>query len=275
MKSANRVSVGFITGFLTCFLLFGGTVALAASGVLAEKSTSRVYVDGREVQMEAYLIDGRNYVQLREIGKNVGFDVSWDNATKSVVIESDKPYTDEDAPVATAAPAKQFPEILDNVPDVGDRIICDDGYVYEITDMSRYDSNVFADGPVGDLPEPTCDWSKFPTLTLPRMEKRHFSTPTGEDLFVRNMKETRRMQYTIYNALGNEPEAWRNGEPLATVSLTIPKEDSDYAASFWPWRESQLTDLVYSRPLSGFSVDACDVYHNGVFQYVRYIVLSL
>ena len=52
------------------------------------------------------------------------------------------------------------------------------------------------------------DWSLFPTLTLPRMEKRHFSAPTGEALFMRKMMETRRMEYTIYNALGSEPEAW-------------------------------------------------------------------
>lgn len=263
-------TISFVSGVIVGAMLL--PAAFAASGVIAEHSTQPIYVDGQRVQMEAYTIAGSNYVKLRDIGRNVGFNVSWDDDTRSVLIESDKPYA-EDTPVTQNA--KQPPEILSNVPDVGDRIICDDGYVYEITDMSRYDANVFASGPVGELPTPTCDWSLFPTLTLPRMEKRHFTTRTGEDLFVRNMQETRRMQYTIYNALGTEPEAWRDGKPLATVSLTIPEADADYAASFWPWRESQLTDLVHSRPLSRFYVEAWDYYHNGVFQYVRYIVLSL
>ena len=112
-------------------------------------------------------------------------------------------------------------------------------------------------------------------LTLPRMEKRHFTTGTGEDLFVRNMKETRRMEYTLYNALGSEPSAWRDGKPLATVSLTIPADKEMYAGAFWPWDETNITDLVHSRPLSFYYVEAWDCYHNGKFMYVRYIILSL
>ena len=45
------------------------------ASVLAERSTSRVFADGQEVQLDAYLIDGKNYVQLREIGEAVGFNV--------------------------------------------------------------------------------------------------------------------------------------------------------------------------------------------------------
>ena len=61
MKSAQKLSLGFVTGFLTCFLFFGGTVAFAASGIMTERSTNRVFVDGREVQLEAYMIEGHNY----------------------------------------------------------------------------------------------------------------------------------------------------------------------------------------------------------------------
>ena len=84
-----------------------------------------------------------------------------------------------------------------------------------------------------------CDWSAFPTLTLPEPEVRHYHDQYGDDLFVRNVYEVRHMVYTIYNALGKEPSAWRDGKPLATVETVIPPECEAYTAKFWPWRESE------------------------------------
>ena len=88
----------FAAGFLTCLLLAGITTTAYAAGIMAERSTHRVFVDGREVQMEAYRIKGNNYVKLRDIGEQVGFNVYWDSASGCVQVESGKPYTGE-APV--------------------------------------------------------------------------------------------------------------------------------------------------------------------------------
>ena len=57
----------FIAGLLVGTMLFGGSVAYAA-GVVAELSSHRFFVDGQEVKMTAYAINGNNYVMLREIG---------------------------------------------------------------------------------------------------------------------------------------------------------------------------------------------------------------
>ena len=38
---------------------------------------------------------------------------------------------------------------------------------------------------------------------------------------------------------------------------------------------TELTDLVHSRPNSRYYVDAFDFYHDGTYQYTRYLVLSL
>ena len=98
----------FAAGFLTCLLLAGVTTTAYAAGIMAERSTHRIYVNGREVQMEAYVINGNNYVKLRDIGEQVGFNVFWDGDTKCVQVESDKPYTGE-APVksTTTKPVEQ------------------------------------------------------------------------------------------------------------------------------------------------------------------------
>ena len=161
------------------------------------------------------------------------------------------------------------------IPKDGDRVLCDDGFIYEVKDASRYDNNVFAEGPVGELPEPTCDWSLFPELELPAAEVRHFVHEYGDSMFIRNLYETRRMQYTLYNALALEPSAWRDGKPLATIQLTIPAELEEYNGCFWPWRASELENLVASCPNSRYYVEAWDYYSKGIFQYTRYCVVSL
>lgn len=99
----------FVTGLLVGVALFSGTTAYAA-GIMAERSTHRVFVDGREVQMEAYRIKGNNYVKLRDIGEQVGFNVYWDSASGCVQVESNKPYTGE-------APAKAEPDKPESHPE--------------------------------------------------------------------------------------------------------------------------------------------------------------
>ncbi len=86
--------MSFICGFLIGSFLFGGSIAYAA-GILAEHSSHRVYVDGNEIELEAYVIEGNNYVKLRDVGEAVGFNVWWNEENRSVQIQSDQPYTGE------------------------------------------------------------------------------------------------------------------------------------------------------------------------------------
>ena len=100
----------FAADFLTGLLVVGVTTTAYAAGIMAERSTHRIYVDGREVQMEAYRIKGNNYVKLRDIGRAVGFNIYWDSDSKCVQVESDKPYTGE-------APAKTEPDKPESHPE--------------------------------------------------------------------------------------------------------------------------------------------------------------
>jgi len=266
----KKTVYALLTGAFLGATILGGAEA-AVESVSAQRSYMPMYVDGERVQLEAYAIGGNNYVKLRDVGKAVGFNVSWDGS--AVQIDSDAPYQDE---LAQAGKIVSLPtDGSKYVPKTGDLIPCDDGTFYEVKDTLRWENNVYAPGALPELPAPTCDWSAFPALTLPEPEVRHYHDQYGDDLFVRNLYETRRMQYTIYNALGKEPTAWKNGKPLATVELTTPTEYEAYTAKFWPWRENELTDLVHSRPNSRYYVAAWDYYHNGIYQYCRYCLLSL
>ena len=98
-----------LTGLLIGAALTGGSAAVAA-GIMAERSHHRVVVDGKEVQMEAYVINGNNYVKLRDMGKAVGFEVFWDSDAKCVQVKSGIPYTGE-------APAKAEPDKPESQPE--------------------------------------------------------------------------------------------------------------------------------------------------------------
>ena len=268
-----------ITGVLIGGVLLTGNAINAAAGLMAERSNQPIYIDGQRVELEAYNIAGSNYVKLRDVGKAVGFNVSWDGS--AVQIDSDAPYAD-DTPVSPApTPAQAGVTVTlptdggKYIPKVGDVILCDDGTTYEIKDVSRWESNVFMDGPMPDMPMPTCDWSLFPELTLPDVEVRHYSDEAGDDLFIRNLYEVRRMQYTLYNAIGDSPNSWRDGKPLAKVIFTIPAEYEAYTGHFWPWRASEVTKHVSNIPRGRFRIDAWDYYHNGIFMDTRYYICTI
>ena len=69
-----------------------GIKDLAANGASAKLSHQRITVDGAEVHMTAYQIGGNNYVKLRDVGKAVNFNVSFDPASRRVSINKEKPY---------------------------------------------------------------------------------------------------------------------------------------------------------------------------------------
>ena len=157
-------------------------------------------------------------------------------------------------------------------------IRCDDGTNYTITDVRRYDANMFASDPLPELPEPTCDWSLLPQPELPDAEVRHFTIGDSEYMFIRNLYETRRMLYTLYNAIGDNPETWQDGKPVlhpsgnpkVRINLTIA--DDTQAECFWPWRESEIVAPFNSSPCGTHSLEAWDVYKDGVFLQTEYLV---
>lgn len=155
-------------------------------------------------------------------------------------------------------------------------IRCDDGTNYTITDVSRWDKSMFASGPIGFLPEPTCDWSLLPQPELPDMEVRRYQNETGDHLRVRNLYETRRMLYTLYNAIGDNPATWENGAPklnakgVFPVYINLSIADGLSYQMFWPWREREIIDLFNSVPPGTYSMQAWDVYKDGVFSHTEY-----
>ena len=49
-------------------------------------------MDGRPITISAYEIGGSNFFKLRDLGKALGFQVTWDSSTSTVGILTDQPY---------------------------------------------------------------------------------------------------------------------------------------------------------------------------------------
>ena len=94
------MGIGILTG-----LALSGPASAAVQQLTATPTTQAFYVDGQQVQFEAYSIHNNNFVKLRDIGKTVDFSVTYDAATNSVHIDSTQPYQEE-APAAPSAPTE-------------------------------------------------------------------------------------------------------------------------------------------------------------------------
>ena len=79
-----------ITAMVTGMVIGAALVSEATAGIVAEPTWQNIYVDGQQVSMTAYNIAGQNYVRLRDIGQQVGFNVYWEDG---VQIDTDAPYT--------------------------------------------------------------------------------------------------------------------------------------------------------------------------------------
>ena len=256
---------GFLLGLCCGGLLFGGSVAYA-TGIIAipiAQSGQTITVDGTPVSLAGYNINGNNYFQLGQLGQLMGFGVHWNAQTQTVELST---QSQVDAS-PSASPTVSLPTDGSRyVPSVGDVLLCEDGSEYTITNIDRFENNIFAPDFSSELPIPTCDWSQFPTTQLPDPIVRRFyhETLDSDEAFVLNQYETRRMQYTLYNALGNGSGG--------SVVTGIPTEYANATRVFWPWREQELEKQVAGRPNGTYYVEAWDCYCSGIFQYTRYFL---
>lgn len=81
---------GNIAAMVTGMVIGAALVSEVTAGIVAEPTWQKIYVDGQQISMTAYNIVGHNYVRLRDIGQQVGFNVYWEDG---VQIDTDAPYT--------------------------------------------------------------------------------------------------------------------------------------------------------------------------------------
>ena len=77
------------------YTVVGGEMATGGTGTKsATPTTSKIYLNGKEVQLTAYNIEGNNYFKLRDIGAALGFEVDWDAKAETILISTKRKYSD-------------------------------------------------------------------------------------------------------------------------------------------------------------------------------------
>jgi uncharacterized protein YkwD len=98
----------FIIGFVLGAVMFGGSMAFAA-GIIAQPKTAAVVINGKEADINGYLIEGAHYFQLRDLaaalkagGKD--FSIVWDSQGNRIVIDTSRGYDQFESLPAPAIP---------------------------------------------------------------------------------------------------------------------------------------------------------------------------
>lgn len=74
----------------------GGELAVNSvrNNQTAGYNNSRIFMDGSEIILTAYRINGSNYFKLRDLGKVMNFGVNWNSTTQSIDIQTNLNYTE-------------------------------------------------------------------------------------------------------------------------------------------------------------------------------------
>ena len=244
----RRDVAGFAVGLLCGGVIFGGVGI--ASGVIATpltESSQKVTLDGQAVSLEGYNINGSNYFKLRDLGKAMDFGVTWNNDSRTVEIDSNAGYVEEEKPAIPGA-VKIPTGDASWCPPVGTVIDLGNGQTMTVTKAKK---------PEPELTVPA-NASSFWQDELPEPKVIVYEE-TGAVL-IRNLHETRRMQYSLFEV----------AEPGTKIYLGMEGAWPGEPSVEWPWHEGMLQQMYLSGPRSKVWVDAWDCYKNGRYLYTEY-----
>lgn len=105
MKKLKGFASGLVMGLLVSVVTLSGGISYAG-GITASRSTHKVKVDGENIALNGYYIDGHNYYMLADVGEAVGFDVTWNGESQTVEITTGE-RTKADSPLQAELPAEE------------------------------------------------------------------------------------------------------------------------------------------------------------------------
>jgi len=256
----------FLSGIVVGSLIVSSAVATNA---VIQKTTSPIIVNGEKIEFNAYNIDGYNYFRIKDLGKELNFSVLWDEEKQQVLIDTSKPYEEQ------VKIEENIGEVKEEKTEEVIKITQSDAPFRPLTNQV-VEAELYKDGkPTGEkttvkivkekteelpLPTATCDWSQFPELELPTAVIKDYGNGT---IGVLNLYETRRMQYTLYNLMGETPTH------DAKVSFEFDTAENNIQV-MWPYREEELRKVFTACPYGTYRVTAFDNYTNGKFTHTEY-----
>ena len=278
----KKGTTGFIAGFVLGAMLFGGVAAYAA-GIIANPTTSKILVDGKDVNVTAYNIEGRNYLQLRDMAAAVDFSVVWDGGGNRVLIDTGRGYdpNEQYVPEISAATATTISVMTK----AGDIINTGDGdYTIKSGKTEAIENTKNLTYPYkGEPALPTMSaelQAMYPDVIIPEIAPKRFQDESysrkNDDLNVFNAYEVRRFIDTIRIFARENAALWKDTNPATnTPNFQIRVYYDDYMSTnhHYPWQELHVRDLVMSGSAGTiFNVYVIDQYHNGNFLQTKYYI---
>lgn len=268
----KKGTTGFVAGFVLGAVMFGGVAAYAA-GIIANPTTSKILVNGQEVKVEAYNIDGRNYLQLRDMAAAVDFSVVWDGGGNRALIDTSKGYDKNEQYVPDNAQTIPTPAALRPTP-----VATKTGDVIKTTDC---DYTIKKGKPAEEpLPAPDPEWAAiYPSIVMPVetpvRSKGVFEGVEYDQLDVFNAYETQRMIDTMYKYAPTNTSLWEDNDPAThKPSFSVAVELTTYSNGvnhFYPWRESEIEKQIKGGAKI-YKVYAMDIYSHGNYLYTKYCI---
>lgn len=89
-KAINMITDTSYTAVGTELQLQKNNISYVSKSQNASENTAKIYLNGKTVNMKAYIIDGNTYFKLRDLGNVLGFYVGWDAETGTVTLDTNK-----------------------------------------------------------------------------------------------------------------------------------------------------------------------------------------
>lgn len=84
----NLSAIAVLTGIK--YIVVGGELDDENSVALdVEENTAPIYVDGEEMEITAYNINGSNYFKIRDLAQMIGFEVDWDGEAQAIILRTE------------------------------------------------------------------------------------------------------------------------------------------------------------------------------------------
>ena len=263
----------FISGIVVGMIIV--SIGSAAVDTVITKTTSSIFVNGSQIEFDAYNIDGYNYFRLRDLGKALNYSVLWDESEQKVMIDTQKPYIEQgniEEKEENTNDIIKVPQSIESFCPAEGSVIEAERFVNgEFTGEKTTFTITKAKPDEPELPKPTCDWSQFPEVPLSKAVVKDLGNGRTSVL---NLHETKRMQLELYNLIGSNLETWQNGT-IAKYKNGMNKVEVSFdiigePQMMWPYRASEIKKVFDSCPCRTWRVVAYDKYKNGRFLHTVY-----
>ena len=122
----------------------------------AKPNSSKVYIDGKEMEFDAYNIADNNYFKIRDIamainGSEKQYNVTWDNEKKAINLLKNTPYT-----VAGGELSKGAAEVMPTQANTSHTLL--DGELFGFTSYTIGESNYYMLRDLGEVFDFAVEW---------------------------------------------------------------------------------------------------------------------